>query len=82
MVNQKTIESLRRSVELNGVDAFDEDAIRLLLISARDLCGTLPIFREIADFVAHPNRGKGSSIGSIHDTANFGCSTKESIEWT
>lgn len=60
----------RRLIERLGrvaLGTFTEDDIRLLLISLRERCHGERVLREIADFVAHPERNKGITTDSLRE---------------
>jgi hypothetical protein len=57
--NSKLIASLNRSLQKIAADQFDEYDIKMLLIDVREYLREETFLREVADFVAHPQRERG-----------------------
>ncbi len=66
-VNPKIIEVLSRRAQSIENGTFDEDTVKLFLIEIRDYLPGKSILREVADFVAHPERDRGL----IHESVNY-----------
>lgn len=57
--NSKLVASLNRSIQRIADDQFDEYDIKMLLIDVREFLREESFLREVADFVAHPQRERG-----------------------
>jgi len=57
--NSKLTASLNRSLHKIAADQFDEYDIKMLLIDVREYLREETFLREVADFVAHPQRERG-----------------------
>lgn len=58
-MNSKTISSINRVFQKFDSRIFDEYDIKLLLIDLREFLNEETFLREVADFIAHPERNKG-----------------------
>lgn len=64
--NVKLTASLNRSLQRIANDEFDEFDIKLLLIDIREYLREETFLREVADFVAHPERERGVCYKAIN----------------
>ncbi|MES2762276.1 MAG: hypothetical protein V4677_08715 [Bacteroidota bacterium] len=59
MASEKQVNSIKRIFNKLEAESFDENDIKILLIDIREFLKEETFLREIADFIAHPERNKG-----------------------
>lgn len=73
-MNLNIPEKIRKSIESRLIDIkadkFNQDTVKLLLIELREYLSSNSILREIAHFIAHPERDRGEILESVNYAYN------------
>lgn len=67
-------EKILRSIEIRLIDIkenrFNQDTIKLLLIELREYIAKQSPLKEIAHFIAHPERDRGKILDAVNSAYN------------
>lgn len=69
-IPDKIKRSIERRLEEVQLETFSQDTIKLLLIEIREYLPSYSVLREIAHFVAHPERDRGSILETVNYAYN------------